>query len=836
MSDKHKNLPDRYDFALIEEKIREFWKEKNVSQWNPDLDRSQNFVIDTPPPTISGSLHMGHVLSYCHTDFIARFKRMIGKNVFYPMGFDNNGLPTERLVEKVKGIKAKDVSREEFVKFCRDLIEIEMPKFKSLFEELALSVDWSLLYSTASPQSCKLSQMSFLDLVNKGEIYQEEQAVFWDPIDGTTIAQSEVEEKEQTALMYEIVFDLFKDLEKVSIATTRPELLPACVALLYNPEDERYNKRLANKFAVTPLFGVKIPIIADSEVVPEKGTGLVMCCTFGDMLDVKWWKKHSLPLRQVLNSNGHIENIDFALISLSPDIAQNNLAKLVGLFVKEAKNKIVEMLTQDLLLTNQHKIQNIVKCAERSGCPLEIRVTRQWFIRALKHKEALLEQKSKINWYPENMLPRLESWIEGLSFDWCISRQRFFGIPLPVWYLKSDGSPIFPRLEDLPIDPAVDLPKGYTKDEVIGELDVMDTWATSCISPQINSFGISKPLTLDHERYAKLFPMDMRPQGHEIIRTWAFGTILKSYLHSGDIPWKNIMISGWCLAENKEKMSKSKGNVVLPTDALSKYGADVVRYWSASAKLGGNTAFSVEVMQDGKKLLTKIWNAARFGLLHSCDLVHYKDCELQKDVTCVVDDWILTRLDEVNKDIFQNFEKYQYHTAKSLISNFFKREFCDRYIELVKLRLNDQSCDVAWKRSAQVTLYLSIKTILKLFAPFFPYVTEELFSYFDLSGGSIHAKGQWPSLLSRGVCDFEESVEIAMSVLDIVNRLKQGSPRSLVILHLQLEKELSADLLFDLKGATCAKELFIYLSLQELPQRITSWTNGKGFLVAIEGV
>ncbi len=837
MSTKSKDLPNRYDFALIEEKTRKFWRDQDVSKWNPDLERSQNFVIDTPPPTISGNLHMGHVLSYCHTDFIARFQRMIGKNVFYPMGFDNNGLPTERLVEKVHGIKAKDVSRADFAKLCRALIEVEMPKFQSLFEALALSVDWSLSYSTASLDSCRLSQMSFLDLVNKGEIYQEEQAVFWDPIDGTTIAQSEVEEKEQVSVMYEITFNLLEGHEKISIATTRPELLPACVALLFHPEDERY-KKLANRFAITPLFGVKIPIIADSDVVPEKGTGLVMCSTFGDMLDVKWWKKHHLPLRQVLDAGGRIEKIDFTLISLGAKIAQDNLAKLEGLFVKDAKNTILEMLKEGFHLAHQYKVQNVVKCAERSGCSLEIRVTRQWFIRVLKHKEALLEQKSKISWHPENMRSRLESWIEGLSFDWCISRQRFFGVPLPVWYLKSDGSAIFPKLEDLPIDPAIDLPKGYKKEDVVGELDVMDTWATSCISPQINSWGITQSLVLDKGRYSKLFPADIRPQGHEIIRTWAFGTILKSYLHSKEIPWKSIMISGWCLAQDKQKMSKSKGNVVLPLAALSQYGADVLRYWSASAKLGGNTSFSEDIMQDGKKLLTKIWNAARFSIMHVCDVVEYSDEELQKDVLCVFDQWILKKLDRANDEIFQSFEKCQYHNAKSIISSVFKREFCDRYIELVKLRLNDQGCDIAWKKSATATLYLAMKTILKLFAPFFPYITEELFSYFDLSNSSIHAKGNWPCLFEKpSICASEESTNIALSILDIVNKLKQASQRAIIVLHIRLDSDLlSKDLLFDLKGATLAKEICVYLNGQDLPQSIVYWTNGESCSVAIEVV
>ncbi len=820
------NLPNRCDFILIEAKIRKFWEKTAVAKWNQSLDRSENFVIDTPPPTISGHLHMGHVLSYCHTDFIARFQRMKGKNVFYPMGFDNNGLPTERLVEKIRGIKARDLSRSEFTKLCRDLIDEEMPKFRSLFEELGLSVDWSLSYSTASPESCRLSQMSFLDLVTKGAIYQEEQAVFWDPVDGTSISQSEVEEKEQSAFMREIAFDLFESSNKVTITTTRPELLAACVAIFYHPSDARY-QNLESKFAITPLFSIKVPIIPDLDVIPEKGTGLVMCCTFGDMLDVSWWKKHNLPLRQILTSSAILKGLDFEDISLHASTAEENFSKLKGLYVKEARDKITNLLQAEGRLINQYKVQNIVKCAERSGCPLEIRVTKQWFIKALAYKEVLLQQASKIGWHPEGMKARLEAWIQGLSTDWCISRQRFFGVALPVWYLKSNGSPIFPAMQDLPVDPFLDLPKGYTKEEVVGELDVMDTWATSCISPQINACGITNLLNLDAEKYAKLFPADMRPQGHEIIRTWAFGTILKSYLHAESIPWKNIMISGWCLAEDKQKMSKSRGNIITPAKILSQYGADVIRYWSASAKLGGNTVFSQDVMQEGKKFITKLWNAARFSLINTSDLALEAHSEevLYAQVCCVSDAWILSQLNQLIAETSEYLEKYQYHIAKQNIVSHFKRDFCDRYIELVKSRV--ASPDYSWKLSAQVTLHFCMKTILKLFAPFFPYVTEELFAYFDQSGKSIHAKGQWPSLTRTTSKIYESlaSIDIALSAFDLVNKVKQSSnSNTLNALYLYpIDGSVSKDLIFDLRCSVSAKDLLICKSEDDIPKHLATF-------------
>lgn len=811
MSNSLEGLASRYSFKEVESRIRNFWKEQNVFAWNAEISRDESYVIDTPPPTISGHLHMGHVFSYCHTDFIARFQRMIGKNVFYPMGFDNNGLPTERLVEKVKGIKAREIERKDFVHLCNQLIEEEMPKFRALFEELGLSIDWSFTYSTASKESCRLSQMSFLDLVHKGEIYRSEQAVFWDPIDCTAISQSEIELKEQCSLMHEIVFDL-TDSQKVTIATTRPEILPACVAIFYNPLDSRYSN-LDSKFAVTPLFGVKVPIIADTDVVMEKGTGLVMCCTFGDMLDVQWWKKYNLPLREVLNSNGLLSEIDFGSISLNADLARENFASLRGLFVTHAREKIVQLLENQGFLTSKYKVENVVKCAERSGSPLEVRVTKQWFIRALPHREALLKKALELKWYPEGMKARLNSWIEGLSADWCISRQRFFGIPLPVWYSKVNGEPIFPDFKDLPVDPALSIPNGYKAEEIEADFDVMDTWATSSISPQINAGGISKALSGSH--YEKLFPADLRPQGHEIIRTWAFGTILKSYLHSDTLPWKDIMISGWCLFEDKQKMSKSRGNIIVPSGVLSEYGSDVVRYWSASAKLGGNIAFSKDILQDGKKFITKLWNASRFALMHVREIV--PQCPTFENshakILCAADSWILHMMDKLILETSQHLQNYHYHIAKQAIVTYFKRDFCDRYIELVKARVNDQNCLGKLKESAQLTLYFCIRNLLKLCAPFFPYVTEELFSYFDTSGKSIHAKGQWPLPFGKDFA-FTQHMNVVMSITDFV--FKNGLFRSQVILHVH-SSPLPQDLLFDLKGMISVIDVVFHRDESSLP-------------------
>lgn len=788
-------LPESWNFNLYEADLRRQWAQKELYKWNSALPRSQNFVIDTPPPTVSGQLHMGHVLSYCHADFIARFQRMRGKNVFYPIGFDNNGLPTERLVEKSLSIRARDLSREEFGFKCRAISELEIPKFRNLFEQIGLSFDWSLAYETASEQVRAISQSSFIELFNKGQLYRAEQAVFWDPVDGTTIAQSEVEEKELDSMENTIVFSC--QGESLQVVTTRPELLPGCVALLYNPADSRY-EGLAGRLAYSPIFKVGVPIIADHDVVPEKGTGLVMCCTFGDMMDVTWWKRHKFPLRQVLNESGCMAHLNFEGVSADPSLARQCMDLLQGMFASKARVKIVQELRAAGLLTSQRPIKHAVKCAERSGAALEIRLSKQWFIRALEHKEALLQMSDQLNWHPKSgMKARLDSWIDNLSSDWCISRQRFFGVPIPVWYYKSDGRVILPRLDELPVNPILVSPKGSNAEEIEPDSDVMDTWATSALTPQINAGSI-----FACSRHSKVFPADLRPQGHEIIRTWAFATILKSYLHEGVLPWKDIMISGWCLAEDKQKMSKSKGNALSPEALLSQFGADVLRYWSSTAKPGANVTLSQDVLKEGKRLTTKLFNATKFCLQHIKPIIleapSYQTCKAE--IVCQTDLWMLSQLSCAIKDATREFDLYNYSAARAAAASCFWFDFCDRYIELVKRRLEDQNQEK--KRSASLTLYFCIRDMLKLFAPFLPYISEFLFGC--CGGNSVHAKGEWPEPVFE-VSNFDR-VQEALKVLEAVHKLKRGAIRAPIELCIKGEL-LPDDILHDLMGATCARKI-----------------------------
>ena len=646
-------IADRLNHREIEEKWQNIWDNKNIYTWEENLPREQTFVIDTPPPTVSGFLHMGHVFSYTQADFIARFQRMSGKTVFYPIGFDDNGLPTERLVEKIKQVRASDLGRAEFIDLCNEVVKDAELEFAKLFKSIAMSFDWNQTYQTISSRTITLSQMSFLDLINKDRAYRKLQPCLWDPVDATALAQAEVVDIEFDSLMNDIIFELDNG-KQITISTTRPELIPACVAILYHPEDPRY-QNLHMHHAVSPLFKISVPIIADEKVEIDKGTGLVMCCTFGDITDIEWWKKHQLPLRVILNKYGKLFcPADFGSSSwpsLDSSKAKDFFNQLVNLKAKDARSKILAILKEHELLLKQTPLAHFVKCAERSKAPLEIIVSAQWFIKILDIKDELLAQSAKCNWHPSYMKTRLDQWIEGLKWDWCISRQRYFGVPFPVWYSKKpgeEGKILLPEIKDLPVNPLTDLPKGYTKDEVEPDFDIMDTWATSAITPQLNSGAINEEYAVDYQRHQKLFPADMRPQAHEIIRVWSFYSIVKSYLHQQEIPWHNLMISGWCLAADKTKMSKSKGNIVTPVDLITEKSADVVRYWASNSKLGADIAYSEETFKIASKLINKIWNAAKFVELQLNKLTitptKLKDHLNHHQIFKPIDLWLITKL------------------------------------------------------------------------------------------------------------------------------------------------------------------------------------------------
>jgi valyl-tRNA synthetase len=796
------NDTKKLDFTAIESKWPAIWRENGVYHWNSDVPRDQTYVIDTPPPTVSGYLHIGHVYSFTQTDFIARFQRMNGKNVFYPIGYDDNGLPTERLVEKNRDIKASNMTREEFISICHDEIKLSEDVFRDLFTRLALSVDWRTEYQTISDHSRKTSQMSFLDLQKKGHLYLAEHPTLWDPVDRTAIAQAEVEEKEQQGVMYHIPFTM-ESGETITIATTRPELLIACVAVMCHPDDAKM-KPFVGKKIYTALFNAEVTVIADERVNPEKGTGVVMCCTFGDLTDVEWWKQYKMPLRNIVGKDGLIQNTaDIGSTDWpcqNPDAAKAIATQLQGQHIRKAKKFVVELLTERNLILKEEAITQSIPCAERSGSPLEIIVTPQWMVRVLDKKELLLQKTREIKWHPEYMRQRLEDWITNLKWDWCISRQRYFGVPIPVWYSKragEEGKPIFASIDELPVNPLVTPPKGYTMDEVTPEKDVMDTWATSSVSPQINSHGISGDFAIDAKRHAQLFPADLRPQAHEIIRTWAFYTVVKAALHEDSVPFKNTAISGWCLAHDKTKMSKSKNNVIRPEDVMQTYNVDAIRYWSSKGRLGQDSAYSDDMLKNGKRMLTKMWNASRLVQMSLGNYTPVETHAAQAVATGTIhgafDLWLLSKLHQTVTQATDYFVEYNYTDAIGVVEKFFWSDFCDNYLELIKGRIYGEVGTEKDKQSAQATLYFAQKVILQLLAPFFPYVCEELFEELypnDLKANkSIHARGTWPKA-SDVVLDSAHLTrgDLAIDILSAVRKMKSAVNQSMrvPIVHLAL--------------------------------------------------
>lgn len=851
-------LAQQYDQAAVEKKWQQHWLKAKTYAWDETIAREDSYVIDTPPPTVSGTLHMGHVFSYTQADFIARFQRMSGKNVFYPMGFDDNGLPTERLVEKTKKIRAVDMSREKFIEECLGVSEEARKEFRALFESIALSVDWAQEYHTISDDSRRLSQLSFLDLVTKGHAYRAQRPFYWDPVDQTAIASAEIEDKELPSFANEIVFRICHpersegsqgdssaspQNDSVIIMTTRPELLPACVALFCHPDDARYTS-LIGKQAEVPLFGFAVPILADDTVDMEKGTGLMMCCTFGDDADIAKWQKHKLPMRVVVNKFGKMDfsGLPEAALHLQPVTPSkdgvhadpqnaasemdsglrrndNPWAALNGKKISNtdpkhlgARQIVIGLLKDAGLLIASKPITHAVKCAERSGAPLEILPTAQWFVKVIDKKEELKNKARECNWNPDWMRLRIEQWIDGLNQDWCISRQRYFGVPFPVWYSKragEEGKAIYANPTQLPVNPLVDLPAGYTRDEVAPDLDVMDTWATSSISPQLSagliatnsSFsGLSRESNVKMDprntseddakklaRFSKLFPADLRPQAHEIIRTWAFYTIVKAHLHNDSVPWHNLMISGWCLAEDKSKMSKSKGNVVTPVALIEERGTDAVRYWAGTSRLGADTAFSPDLLKIGKKLVGKLWNATQFAAIHLNKLqAAPTTAATDAAITETLDRWVLSRLGETVAKATEAFRVYEYAEALEATNQFFRADFCDNYLELIKKRVynEDGSASAEAQQSAVRTLYYVLDGILKLYAPFTPHVTEELYAHIFADDyakkGSLHARGQWP-LAAHYPIDAQALADgrHALDILDILRKAKSETNRSI---------------------------------------------------------
>ncbi|MDO5720926.1 MAG: valine--tRNA ligase [Actinomycetaceae bacterium] len=812
------NVPDRVSADGLEDKWKQRWEDSDVYAFDREAPREEVFSIDTPPPTVSGSLHIGHVFSYTQTDAVARYQRMRGKSVFYPIGWDDNGLPTERRVQnyfgvrcdpslpydpnfepphrgEAKSVKSRDqqpISRKNFIELCQQLTVEDEKGFEDLWRHLGLSVDWDLQYQTISKDSQKVTQSAFLRNLARGEAYQAQAPGLWDVTFQTAVAQAELEAREYPGFYHTLAFHRDNG-EDVLIDTTRPELLPACVALIAHPDDDRY-RHLFGTTVTSPGFNVEVPVLAHPAAEMDKGAGIAMCCTFGDLTDVQWWRELQLPTRAVLARDGR-------LLADTPEWitdpqGQALYRECAGKTTYSARQAIVEALGQSGEMHGEPRAtKRMTNFFEKGDKPLEIVTSRQWYIRNGGHdytrpgssknlREELLARGEELQFHPPFMSVRYQNWVGGLSSDWLISRQRFFGVPIPLWYrIDEDGqvdyeSIITPAEAGLPVDPTVDVPEGYREDQrnqpggFAGEVDIMDTWATSSLSPQIAGGWLR-----DEELYDLVYPMDIRPQGHDIIRTWLFSTTVRSHLEFDQLPWKHALISGWIMDPDRKKMSKSKGNVVTPMDLLEKHGSDAVRYWATSARLGADTAFDETQMKIGRRLAIKLLNASKFALT----MGQGADLELNPlVVTEDLDRAVLARLREVIEAATDHFDKFDYARALEVTESFFWT-FCDDYLELVKERAYNREgrWTAAQALSARAALAIVVDNMVRLLAPFLPFATAEVWSWYRPD--SVH-RAPWPSAIELvEVGGNPEVLDAASQALIRLRRVKSEakvSPRT----------------------------------------------------------
>ena len=738
-------LDKKYNAKEKEEKWLNYWKDNGIYDFN--IDEREVFSIDTPPPTVNGKIHMGHIFSYSQTEMIARYKRLRGYNIFYPFGFDDNGLPSERLVEKEQGKKAHEIGREEFSKLCYETTDKYEAEFQDLFSKMGVSTDWNIHYKTVSPSTIKISQRSFLDLIDKGYCYHKESPTLWCNECLTSIAQAELETKTIKTTFNYIKFKTKETKEEFIIATTRPELLPAIVSVFVNPNDKK-NKHLIGKTACIPIINIEVPIMADEKVDACKGTGVVMCCTFGDQTDIEWWKKYNLPLKYIFTNNGRI-------IDSVPNYG--------GMKIKEARKQIVEDLQEGGFIVKIEELEHEVGIHERCGKEVEYSVMKQWFIDTMSHKDDFIRIGNEIKWHPDHMHNRYNEWVENIMWDWCISRQRYFGVPFPVWYCKKCGEPVFASVEDLPVNPLSDKPKtnkcskcGCT--EVVPETDVMDTWATSSLTPMINMKYGEKD---NYETFLK--PMSLRTNASEIIRTWDFYTIVKSFYHFGTRPWDNVMISGFVMASKGEKISKSKGNSKIePMDSIKQYSADVLRYWAGTGRLGTDIVYSDETLLRGKKLVNKIWNVSKFIEMHLTD---FKDKEFNDFE--YIDRYILGKYKKMEETFIRYLDDYEVGLALNALERFFW-DFCDNYIEIVKHRLyRPEEFGEEARYSGQKTIYIILYKLLQDFSIYFPFITEEIYQELFSKEKSIHL-----TKIKQLEYDFEDEIITGEIIIEIISKIR----------------------------------------------------------------
>ncbi|MDE0160617.1 MAG: valine--tRNA ligase [Acidimicrobiaceae bacterium] len=821
-------VPEKPALEGLEAKWDADWEASGIYRFDETRPRAEVFSIDTPPPTVSGSLHVGHVFSYTHTDIIARYRRMSGQAVFYPMGWDDNGLPTERRVQNYYGVRCDPslpydpdlaappdagrpsavakrrtiaVSRPNFIELCEELTASDERAFEDLFRRIGLSVDWTRTYATIDAHCRRVSQLAFLENLERGEAYQIEAPSLWDTTFQTAVAQAELDDREVPGAYHKLRFAGTGGADDIWIDTTRPELVPSCVALVAHPDDGRYRPRFGSTVR-TPVFDVEVPVLAHALADPDKGTGIAMICTFGDTADVTWWRELNLPVRTVIGRDGRLAAEPPAAVESAAGRAA--YARLAGKTAAQARAEIAAVFAESGDIDGEPRpITHPVKFFEKGDKPLEIVSSRQWYIRNGGRdddlRQALIDRGVQMNWVPAYMRARYESWIAGLNGDWLISRQRFFGVPIPLWYrLDADGSPLWdapirPDPGTLPVDPSADCPPGYDESQrgrpggFAGDPDVMDTWATSSLTPQI-----ATGWRTDEALYASTFPMDMRPQAHDIIRTWLFSTVVRAHFDAGAVPWHNCALSGWILDPDRKKMSKSRGNVQVPTDLLERYGADAVRYWAACGRPGTDTAFDEQQFRIGRRLAVKLLNASKF-VLRFAELDDVASVEVERreqalgadldagavpaGVTGPLDRSMLHRLAGLVDDASQALDAFDYARALERTESFFWA-FTDDHIELVKARAYGEHGTAA-AVSARLSLRAASRVLQQLFAPFMPFVAEEVWRWWHPA--SVHASA-WPQSgplrAAAGGAGALPGV-VAAAVLGEVRRAKSEAKRPL---------------------------------------------------------